>query len=100
MTPLQGAKTLLVRTSQMAGLQGDGVVEGGGFEVVVAEGVVGVTQGRPGTFHWPAESEQLSTWPFGERQSLSGLLSQVPHCPSVFPPKKDIGRSIMIAESL
>ncbi len=59
------------------------VVEYGGFEVVlgavvVVGGVVGVTQGVPGTCHWPAESEQLSTWPFGERQSLVWELSQVP----------------------
>lgn len=63
----------------MAGLQIGCVVEYGGFEVV--EGgvvVVGLTQGVPGTCHWLAESEQLSTWPFGERQSLVWKLSQVP----------------------
>lgn len=67
----------------MAGLQMGFVVEYGGFEVflvalVVVDGVVGVTQGTPGTYHWPADSEQLSTWPFGERQSLDLELSQVP----------------------
>lgn len=51
------------------------VVLGG---AVVIGGVVGVTQGVPGTCHWPAESEQLSTCPFGERQSLVCELSQVP----------------------
>lgn len=53
-----------------------------GFEgvvgFVVGDGVVGITHGVPGTSHWPAESEQLSTWPFGERQSLFCELSQVP----------------------
>lgn len=63
----------------MAGLQAGFVVECVGFEVViVVGGVVGLTQGVPGTCHWPAESEQLSTWPFGERQSLVWELSQVP----------------------
>lgn len=67
----------------MAGLQPGCVVEYGGFEVVlgavvVVGGVVVVTQGVPGTCHWPAESEQLSNWPFGERQSLVWELSQVP----------------------
>lgn len=67
----------------MAGLQGGCVVENGGFEVVldavvgVGE-VVGVTQGVPGTCQLPAESEQLSTWPLGERQSLFWELSHVP----------------------
>ena len=46
--------------------------------VVKAGGTVGLTQVVPGTFHWSAESEQLSTWPFGERQSLAWELSQVP----------------------
>lgn len=54
----------------------------GSGEVGVGDGVVGRsvggTQGVPGTSHWPAESEQLSTWPFGERQSLVWELSQVP----------------------
>lgn len=45
---------------------------------VVVGGVVGVTQGVPGTCHLSAESEQLSTWPLGERQSLFLELSQVP----------------------
>lgn len=45
--------------------------------VVVSVGLV-VTQVVPGTCHWPAESEQLSTWPLGERQSLVWELSQVP----------------------
>lgn len=63
----------------MAGLHTGCVV----FEVVpgatvVVGGVVGVTQGVSGTCHCPAESEQLSTWPFGERQSLVWELSQVP----------------------
>ena len=44
----------------------------------VVGGVVGMTQGVPGTSQWAAESEQLSTWPFGERQSLFWELSQVP----------------------
>lgn len=64
----------------MAGLQGGCVV---GDLVVVAVvvvdgGLVVVTQVVPGTSHWPAESEQLSTWPLGERQSLVWELSQVP----------------------
>lgn len=41
-------------------------------------GVTGLTHGLPGTSHWPAESEQSSTWPFGERQSLFCELSHVP----------------------
>lgn len=60
----------------MSGLQGGSVVEEG--EIVVVSGVGGVTQGVPGTYQSPAVSEQLSTWPFGERQSLFWLLSQVP----------------------
>lgn len=87
---LHGSNTLLVRVSQIAGVQGGsvvgvGLVPGAGV-VIGGDGVEGVTQEVPGTCHWPAESEQLSTWPFGERQSLFGELSQVPHCPSVFPP--------------
>lgn len=39
---------------------------------------VGGRQGAPETSHLSAESEQLSTWPFGERQSLFWELSQVP----------------------
>lgn len=67
----------------MAGLHTGCVVEYGSFEVVpggvvVVGGVVGVTQGVSGTCHCPAESEQLSTWPLGERQSLVWELSQVP----------------------
>lgn len=86
-----GSNTLLVSTSQMVDLQT--VVEYGGFEVVlgavvVVGGVVGVTQGIPGTCHPTAEAEQLSSWPFGKRQSLLWELSQVPHCPSVFPWKR------------
>lgn len=54
------------------------VVLGAAVVVLGVGGVVGVTQGVPGTCHWPAESEQLSTWPFGERQSLLWELSQVP----------------------
>lgn len=79
----------------MAGLQTCPVVEDDGLEVVLAVAVVVVggvvvgTQGVPGTCHWPADSEQLSTWPFGERQSLVWELSQVPHCPSVFPLKRE-----------
>lgn len=38
----------------------------------------GVVHGLPGTSHWPAESEQSVTWPFGERQSFFLTLSQVP----------------------
>lgn len=69
-TVWHGANTLLLRTAQMAGLQTGCVVEYGGFEVVpgavvATGGVVGVTQGVPGTSHWPAESEQFATWPFG-----------------------------------
>lgn len=67
----------------MAGLHMGCVVEYGGFEVVpgavvVVGEVVGVTQGVSGTCHCPADSEQLSTWPLGERQSLVWELSQVP----------------------
>lgn len=64
----------------MAGLQVGCVV--GDLVVAVAAVVVsvglGVTQVSPWTCHWPAESEQLSTWPLGERQSLVWELSQVP----------------------
>lgn len=91
MTVWHSSKTLLVRILQIAGLQGGCVVVAGFVVVVgfvVVDGVVGITHGVPGTSHWPAESEQLSTWPFGERQSLFCELSQVPHCPSVFPPKR------------
>lgn len=41
-------------------------------------GLTGLVHGLPGTSHWPAESEQSSTWPFGERQSLFWKLSHVP----------------------
>lgn len=43
-----------------------------------AVGVTGLTHGLLGTSHWPADSEQSSTWPFGERQSLFLELSHVP----------------------
>lgn len=66
----------------MAGLQAGFVVYASVVvvgTVVVTGGLVGVVaQGVPGTSHWLAESEQLSTWPFGERQSLDWELSQVP----------------------
>lgn len=65
---------LLVSKSQMTDLQWGGDVVGG----AVKGGVVGVTHGVPGTTQSPAESEQLSNWPFGERQSLGLELSQVP----------------------
>lgn len=64
----------------MSCLQGVGVVdidEVGSTEV--RGGItVGRRQGTPETSHLSAESEQLSTWPFGERQSLFWELSQVP----------------------
>jgi len=58
-------------------------VEGGDSGVVLGAvvttgGVDGVAQSVSGTCHWPADSEQLSTWPFGDRQSLALELSQVP----------------------
>lgn len=69
----------------MAGLQAGCVVEYGrcdeaatGSVVVGSEEAVGGTQPVPGIVHSPAESEQLSIWPFGERQSLAWELSQVP----------------------
>lgn len=67
---------LLVRRSQILDSQMCCVVVLDGAVVVGV--VVGVTQGVPGTCHRPAESEHLSTWPFGERQSLACELSQVP----------------------
>lgn len=102
MAAWQGENTLLVRRSQMTGLHGVCVVVVD-FEVVpvatvVVGDVVGGTQGVPGTCHLPAESEQLSTWPFGERQSLGLELSQVPHCPSVFPPNREFGMSMLNVE--
>lgn len=58
---------------------------GGGviFDEVVSTEVtggieVGVGQDALESFHVSADSEQLSTWPFGERQSLFWELSQVP----------------------
>lgn len=64
-TAWHGANTLLVRRLQMPGLQTCCDVEYLGCEVVsgaavVIGGVVGVTQGVPGTCHWPAASEQIS----------------------------------------
>lgn len=61
-------------------------------------GCVGCTHLSSGTIHCLAEMEQLSTCPLGERQSLRGKLSQVPHCPSVFFPKRDGGSWILIDE--
>lgn len=46
------------------------VVNGGFVVDVGAVVVVGLIQGELGSDHWPAESEQLSIWPLGERQSL------------------------------
>lgn len=65
----------------MSCLQMGGVVyvgEVGITEVIGGGGKVGVWQGIPETSHLSAESEQLSTWPFGERQSFIWELSQVP----------------------
>lgn len=82
-----GANKLVVSRSQTVGSPTGGVV---GFDVVLGVGgVVGITQGVCGTCHSPAVSEQLPTWPFGERHSLLWELSQVPHCPSVFPSKRE-----------
>lgn len=69
----------------MAGLQVGCVVGFGccdedvsGCAVAVTEGRLGETQLVPGRVQSPADSEQLSIWPFGERQSLACELSQVP----------------------
>lgn len=84
-------KTLLCRTLQISGKQA--IMVGG-----PVGGCVGCTHCSPGTVHCLAETEQLSTCPLGERQSLRGKLSQVPHCPSVFFPKRDGGSWILIDE--
>lgn len=74
-----GSPHLVRRRSQMAGLHTGCVVFEVAPGVIVVDGeVVGMTQGVSGTCHCPAESEQLSTCPFGERQSLVWELSQVP----------------------
>lgn len=95
-----GSKTLVLRRSQVADLHGSTVVVNRGFVVlrspaVVGGGVVVGTQGVSGTCHWPAESEHFSTWPLGARQSLVWELSQVPHCPSVLPLKREYERSML-----
>lgn len=55
---------------QRVSLQGGGVGPDVGGTIL--------THGLPETSHWPAELEQSSTWPFGERQSLFWELSHVP----------------------